>query len=94
MSALLETRALSAFYGDFQALFGIDVSVAPGEVIALIGSNGAGKSTFLKSVAGLLRPRAPSRSSIAASRSAAWRRRVSSARASRWCRKAGACSRA
>ena len=58
MSALLETRALSAFYGDFQALFGIDVTVAPGEVIALIGSNGAGKSTLLKSVAGLLRPRA------------------------------------
>ena len=58
MSALLETHALSAFYGDFQALFGIDVTVAPGEVIALIGSNGAGKSTFLKSVAGLLRPRA------------------------------------
>ncbi|SFU25430.1 ABC transporter ATP-binding protein [Paraburkholderia aspalathi] len=57
MSALLETRALSAFYGDFQALFGIDVTVAPGEIIALIGSNGAGKSTFLKSVAGLLRPR-------------------------------------
>ncbi|MFM0057621.1 ABC transporter ATP-binding protein [Paraburkholderia phytofirmans] len=56
MSALLETHALSAFYGDFQALFGIDVTVAPGEVIALIGSNGAGKSTFLKSVAGLLRP--------------------------------------
>jgi branched-chain amino acid transport system ATP-binding protein len=55
MSALLETRALGAFYGDFQALFGIDVSVAPGEVIALIGSNGAGKSTFLKAVAGLLR---------------------------------------
>ena len=59
MPALLETRALSAFYGDFQALFGIDVTIAPGEVIALIGSNGAGKSTFLKSVAGLLRPRAP-----------------------------------
>ncbi len=58
MSALLETCALSAFYGDFQALFGIDVTVAPGEVIALIGSNGAGKSTFLKSVSGLLRPRA------------------------------------
>ncbi|HEY1999390.1 ABC transporter ATP-binding protein [Paraburkholderia sp.] len=57
MAALLETRGLTAFYGDFQALFGIDVTVAQGDVIALIGSNGAGKSTFLKSVAGLLRTR-------------------------------------
>jgi branched-chain amino acid transport system ATP-binding protein len=58
MPAILETRALSAFYGDFQALFGIDVTVNSGEVIALIGSNGAGKSTFLKTLAGLLRTRA------------------------------------
>jgi branched-chain amino acid transport system ATP-binding protein len=57
MSAILETRALSAFYGDFQALFGVDVTVNSGEVIALIGSNGAGKSTFLKTLAGLLRTR-------------------------------------
>ena len=57
MSAILETRALSAFYGDFQALFGIDVTVNRGEVIALIGSNGAGKSTFLKTLSGLLRTR-------------------------------------
>jgi branched-chain amino acid transport system ATP-binding protein len=55
MSVILETRALSAFYGDFQALFGVDVTVNSGEVIALIGSNGAGKSTFLKTLAGLLR---------------------------------------
>ena len=55
MSAILETHGLTAFYGDFQALFGIDITVNRGEVIALIGSNGAGKSTFLKALAGLLR---------------------------------------
>jgi branched-chain amino acid transport system ATP-binding protein len=55
MSTLLETRQLTAFYGDFQALFGIDVDVHAGEVVALIGANGAGKSTFLKSVTGLMR---------------------------------------
>jgi branched-chain amino acid transport system ATP-binding protein len=52
--ALLETRDLTAFYGDFQALFGISVSVEKGETVAIIGANGAGKSTFLKTVAGLL----------------------------------------
>jgi branched-chain amino acid transport system ATP-binding protein len=52
--AILETRDLTAFYGDFQALFGISVTVEPGETVAIIGANGAGKSTFLKSVAGLL----------------------------------------
>ncbi|MCS0628217.1 ABC transporter ATP-binding protein [Telluria mixta] len=55
MSTLLETRKLTAFYGDFQALFGIDVEVGAGEVVALIGANGAGKSTFLKSVTGLMK---------------------------------------
>jgi branched-chain amino acid transport system ATP-binding protein len=52
--ALLETRELSAFYGDFQALYGITLAVEPGETIAIIGANGAGKTTFLKSVAGLI----------------------------------------
>ncbi|RWA56460.1 ABC transporter ATP-binding protein [Cupriavidus sp. UYMSc13B] len=58
MQALLQTRSLAAGYGDFQALFGIDVEVGSAEVVALIGANGAGKSTFLKTVAGLLRPTA------------------------------------
>jgi branched-chain amino acid transport system ATP-binding protein len=55
--SLLSTQGLSAFYGDFQALFGIDVSVEEGETIAIIGANGAGKSTFLRAVAGALATR-------------------------------------
>jgi branched-chain amino acid transport system ATP-binding protein len=51
---LLETDSLTAFYGDFQALFGISLAVEEGETVAIIGANGAGKSTFLKAVAGLL----------------------------------------
>jgi branched-chain amino acid transport system ATP-binding protein len=51
---VLETRALSAFYGDFQALFGITFALEQGETAAIIGANGAGKSTFLKAIAGLL----------------------------------------
>src|SRR5690348_10394369 len=53
--ALLETRKLKAFYGDFQALYGIDTRLEAGETIAIIGANGAGKSTFLKAIAGLVR---------------------------------------
>ena len=52
---LLETRNLNAFYGDFQALFGIDFQLEAGEIVAIIGANGAGKSTFLKTITGLLR---------------------------------------
>jgi branched-chain amino acid transport system ATP-binding protein len=52
--AMLETHDLDAFYGDFQALFGITFALDEGETIAIIGANGAGKSTFLKSLSGLL----------------------------------------
>ena len=52
--ALLETHELTAFYGDFQALYGITFVLNEGETVAVIGANGAGKSTFLKAVAGLL----------------------------------------
>jgi len=52
---LLETRALRSFYGDFQALYGIDTHLDQSETVAIIGANGAGKSTYLKSIAGLIR---------------------------------------
>jgi branched-chain amino acid transport system ATP-binding protein len=52
---LVETKRLDLYYGDFQALFGIDLTVEEGETVALIGANGAGKSSFLKALAGLAR---------------------------------------
>ncbi|HJZ45134.1 MAG TPA: ABC transporter ATP-binding protein [Hyphomicrobiaceae bacterium] len=52
--ALLQAHRLTAFYGDFQALFGIDLELHEGETVAIIGANGAGKSTFLKTITGLL----------------------------------------
>ncbi|SHH12859.1 ABC transporter ATP-binding protein [Pollutimonas bauzanensis] len=54
MSQLLSTHGLKAWYGDFQALFGIDFEIRPQEIVAIIGSNGAGKSTFLNTVMGVL----------------------------------------
>ncbi|MGB6634569.1 MAG: ABC transporter ATP-binding protein [Bradyrhizobium sp.] len=57
---LLETRKLTAFYGDFQALYGIDTTLEKGETIAIIGANGAGKSTFLTTIAGLIHASADS----------------------------------
>jgi branched-chain amino acid transport system ATP-binding protein len=57
MSALLRTSGLKAFYDDAQALFGIDFELHEGEMVAIIGANGAGKSTFMKAVTGLVKAR-------------------------------------
>lgn len=54
MSALLTVNGLNAGYGDFQALFEVDFHIGQGECVALVGANGAGKSTFFKVVTGLL----------------------------------------
>lgn len=50
---ILKLASLDAFYGDFQALYGVDLEVAQGEVLAIIGANGAGKTTLMRSISGL-----------------------------------------
>lgn len=51
---VIETNDLKARYGDSQALFGIDFHLGKGELVAVIGANGAGKSTFMKALTGLI----------------------------------------
>ena len=53
----LEARDLEVFYGESQILFGLSLAVAPGRCVALLGRNGAGKSTTLKAIVGLAPPR-------------------------------------
>ncbi|CAN7751605.1 ABC transporter ATP-binding protein [Pseudorhodoferax sp. LjRoot39] len=60
MTTLLETKALRAWYGAAQILYDVDLSVRRGEVVALMGRNGAGKSTTLKAIMGMLAKRAGS----------------------------------
>ncbi len=55
--ALLEVRNLHVFYGTIEALKGISLDAEPGQVVAILGGNGAGKSTTLRTISGLLRPR-------------------------------------
>jgi branched-chain amino acid transport system ATP-binding protein len=57
MSALLEVDELNSYYGDSHILFDVSLHVERNEVVALLGRNGAGKSTTLKSLIGVVRPR-------------------------------------
>src|SRR5262245_38420389 len=54
---MLEVKDIDVFYGKIHTLKSVSLSVNDGELVALIGSNGAGKSTTLKTISGLLRPR-------------------------------------
>ena len=54
---ILEVRAISSFYGEAQVLFDVSLSVGRGEVVALLGASGAGKTTTIRSILGLTRAR-------------------------------------
>jgi len=55
---LLQLENITAYYGDLQALFGVSLRVFPGEIVTLIGANGAGKTTSLRVISGIKRPSA------------------------------------
>jgi branched-chain amino acid transport system ATP-binding protein len=54
---VLEVRGLSAFYGEAQALHGVDLRIDDGEIVSVVGPNGAGKTTLVNAIAGLLTDR-------------------------------------
>ncbi len=53
---MLEVKNIDVFYGDVQVIWNVSFEVNKGEIVALIGANGAGKSTILKTISGILRP--------------------------------------
>ena len=55
--SLLELSGVDAGYGDLLALRGVTLTVEPGEILSVVGANGAGKTTMLRAISGLLRPR-------------------------------------
>jgi branched-chain amino acid transport system ATP-binding protein len=57
MAALLEVKDIHSYYGNIHALKGVSLEIQEGEIVTLIGTNGAGKSTTLKTISGIVRPR-------------------------------------
>ena len=57
MSALLEIDSLDLYYGDAQALDQVSLSVDEGKIVAIVGANGAGKSSLIRTIAGIEKPR-------------------------------------
>ena len=53
---LLNVSNIDVFYGGLQALWDVSLTVAPGEIVAIIGANGAGKSTLLDTISGVIHP--------------------------------------
>src|SRR5258706_10737708 len=57
MTTLLSVEALDLYYGDAQALSGVSLEVPQGEIVAIVGANGAGKSSLIRTIAGIERAR-------------------------------------
>ena len=57
MAAMLKIKDINVYYGAIHAIKGISLEVKQGEIVTLIGANGAGKSTTLRTISGLLRPK-------------------------------------
>ena len=55
---MLEIKDIDVYYGDLQALWGVSMTIDDGQVVTLVGSNGAGKSTVMQAIAGIVSPRA------------------------------------
>src|SRR5689334_17354168 len=58
VTALLEIKSLDLYYGEAQVLAGVSLTIAQGEIAAIVGANGAGKSSLIRAIAGLEKPRA------------------------------------
>jgi len=53
---VLNVESLSVFYGDAQALENVSLTVTQGAIVAIVGANGAGKTSLIRTIAGMLRP--------------------------------------
>jgi len=90
MTDLLRAEGVSAFYGASQILFDIDLTLAEKRTLALLGRNGAGKSTTMKTLAGIMPARSAASFSLAATSPARRRMRVPGS-ASPTCPRTGRC---
>ena len=92
MTRCSRSSGINSYYGDSHILFDVSLHVEQNEVVALLGRNGAGKSTTLKSLIGVVRPRSGrivlDGTPIAGAAAARHRRRW----ACSWCPRSGACS--
>ena len=89
---LLQLEGINTYYGQIHILQDSNLVVGAGELVCLLGGNASGKSTTLKTILGLVRPRHGTRAARRRGRDPAAHARTASAAGSRSCRRTGACS--